>query len=100
MTECDSNTKYFQLVANGKYRNLRIFQRQHEVNVIEGEAALKQHITRYYKNLFEQSEINTLSPDESRMDDIPHDERLSLDLQRGRCKSIGGDLDIDDKGSK
>jgi hypothetical protein len=25
---------------------------------------------------------------------------LSLDLPRGRGKSIGGDLDIDDKGSK
>jgi predicted RNA-binding protein (virulence factor B family) len=28
------------------------------------------------------------------------DERLSLDLLRGRDKSNGGDLDIDDKGSE
>jgi hypothetical protein len=28
------------------------------------------------------------------------DERLSLDLSRGRGKSIGGDLDVDDKGSE
>jgi hypothetical protein len=28
------------------------------------------------------------------------DERLSLDLSRGRGMSIGGDLDVDDKGSE
>jgi hypothetical protein len=66
-----SNTKYFQLVVNDKYRKLRIFQLQHEDQVIEGEAALKQHITRYYKNLFGPSEINTFSLNESRTDDIP-----------------------------
>jgi hypothetical protein len=46
LLEGDSNTKYFQLVVNGKYRKSRIFQLQHEDQVIEGEAALKQHITR------------------------------------------------------
>jgi hypothetical protein len=50
LLEGDSNTKYFQLIANNdKYRKSRIFQLQHEDKVIEGEAALKQHITRYYK---------------------------------------------------
>jgi hypothetical protein len=44
--------KYFQLVVNSKYRKSRIFQLQHEDQVIEGESALKQHITRYYKNMF------------------------------------------------
>jgi hypothetical protein len=28
------------------------------------------------------------------------DQRLSPDLSRGRGKSIGGDLDVDDKGSE
>jgi hypothetical protein len=36
-----SNTKYFQLVASDKYRKLRIFQLQHEDQIIEGEDALK-----------------------------------------------------------
>jgi hypothetical protein len=36
-----SNTKYFQLVANGKYRKSRIFQLQHEGQIIEGDDALK-----------------------------------------------------------
>jgi hypothetical protein len=71
LLEGDSNTKYFQLIVNGKYRKLRIFQLQHEDQVIEGEAALKQHIIQYYKNLFGPSEINTFSLDESRADDIP-----------------------------
>jgi hypothetical protein len=29
-----------------------------------------------------------------------HDERLGLDLLRGRGKSIGGDLNVDDEGSE
>jgi hypothetical protein len=35
--EGDSNTKYFQLVANSKYRMSRSFQLQHECQIIEGE---------------------------------------------------------------
>jgi hypothetical protein len=42
LLERDSNTKYFQLVVNGKYLKTRIFQLQHEDQIIEGEAALKQ----------------------------------------------------------
>jgi hypothetical protein len=66
----DSNTKYFQLVANGKYRKSRIFQLQHEGEIIEGEGTLKKHITRYYKDLFGPSEESTISLDESRTYDI------------------------------
>jgi hypothetical protein len=29
-----------------------------------------------------------------------HDERMVLDLSRGRGKSIDGDLDVDEEGSK
>jgi hypothetical protein len=50
---------------------MRIFQLQHEDQIIEGDDALKQHITKYYKNLFGPSEMNTFSLDESRIDDIP-----------------------------
>jgi hypothetical protein len=41
LLEGDSNTKYFQLVAHGKYRKSIIFQLQHEGQIIEGDDALK-----------------------------------------------------------
>jgi hypothetical protein len=41
LLEGDSNTKYFQLVVNGKYRKSRIFQLQHNDQIIEGEDAPK-----------------------------------------------------------
>jgi hypothetical protein len=44
----DSNTKYFQMVANGKFRKTRIFQLKDGNQVITGESELKQHITTYY----------------------------------------------------
>jgi hypothetical protein len=71
LLECDSNTKYFQLAANGKYRKSRIFQLRHEGQIIEDDDALKKHITRYYKNLFGPSDESTISLDESRTDKIP-----------------------------
>jgi hypothetical protein len=37
----DMNTKYFQLLANGKHRKTRIFQLQDEDKIIEGDEALK-----------------------------------------------------------
>jgi hypothetical protein len=77
LLEGDSNTKYFQLVASGKYRKTRIFQLQHEDKIIEGDQALKEYITSYYKDLFGPSKLNSLSLDESRVDDI---EQVSQDL--------------------
>jgi hypothetical protein len=50
--EGDSNTNYFQLIANGKHRKTRIFQLQHEDGVIEGDEALREYATNYYKDLF------------------------------------------------
>jgi hypothetical protein len=68
--EGDSNTKYFQLVANGKYRKTRIYQLQHENRVIEGDIELKKHITSYYKELFGPLNPSSFSLDEMRVDDI------------------------------
>jgi hypothetical protein len=48
----------------------RIFQLQHEDQIIEGEDALNKHISRYYKNLSGPSEMSTISLDESRTKDI------------------------------
>jgi hypothetical protein len=70
LLERNSNTKYFQLVANRKYRKTRIFQLQHEDTVIEGDDALKKYITSYYKDLFGPSKPSSFSLDESRIDDI------------------------------
>jgi hypothetical protein len=39
LLEGDSNTKYFHLIANDKYRKSRIFRLQHEGQIIEGEDA-------------------------------------------------------------
>jgi hypothetical protein len=48
----DPNTKYFQLLVNGRYRKTRIFQLQDVYNKICGDNDLKKHITKYYKGLF------------------------------------------------
>jgi hypothetical protein len=66
----DSNTKYFHLVANGKYRKTRIFQLEDDSQIIEGDA-LKSYITDFYKGLFGPSHDENLSLDESRNADIP-----------------------------
>jgi hypothetical protein len=60
----DSKTKYFQMVANGKFRQTRIFELKDENQVITGESKLKQHITTYYKKLFGPPENNDFSLDE------------------------------------
>lgn len=49
LLEGDSNTKYFQLVANGKYRKTRIFQLRDGDHIISGDANLRYHITTYHK---------------------------------------------------
>jgi hypothetical protein len=57
LLEGDSNTKYFQLIANGKHRKTWIFQLQHEDKIIEGEKELSEYVTSYYKNLFSTQQI-------------------------------------------
>ena len=66
----DDNTKYFQLVANGKRRKTRIFLLEQEEGIIEGEENLKKYITKYYKGLFGPSKKNNWTMDESRTEDI------------------------------
>ena len=66
----DSNTKYFQMVANGKRRKTRIYMLEQEEGIIEGEEELEKYVTKYYKNLFGKSERNNISLDETRKEDI------------------------------
>jgi hypothetical protein len=69
--EGDNNTKYFQMIANGKRRKTRIFRLEQEEGVIEGEEILKDYITRYYKELFGASREDGLTLNESMVEDIP-----------------------------
>jgi hypothetical protein len=48
----DMNTKYFQLLTNGKHRKTRIYQLEDDTRIIEGDHDLKKYITTYYKGLF------------------------------------------------
>jgi hypothetical protein len=70
LLEEDSNSKYFQLIANGKHRKTRIFQLQHEDRITEGEKELSDYVTSYYKNLFSAQIDNAFTLDEMRVDDI------------------------------
>ena len=67
----DANTKYFQLIANGKHRKTRIYKLQDGDRIISGDADLKKHITTYYKNLFGSPSESTIRMDDTRVDDIP-----------------------------
>jgi hypothetical protein len=71
LLEGDSNTKYFQARANGKGRKTRIFRLEQDHGVVEGEEALNQFITDFYKKLFSSAAWGELSLDESRREDIP-----------------------------
>ena len=67
----DANTRYFQLVANGRHRKTRIFQLEQEEGTIVGHENLKTYITEYYKNLFGEPEQNDFSLNEDAREDIP-----------------------------
>ena len=71
LLEGDANTKYFQLIANGKHRKTRIFQPQDGDHIVSSDAELKRYITTYYKKLFGPSEENHFRLDETRTNDIP-----------------------------
>ena len=66
----DNNTRYFQMVANGKHRKKRIFSLEHEGGKIEGQYNLKGYITQFYKELFGPPEENNFTLGD-RTDDIP-----------------------------
>jgi len=67
----DENTKFFQLIANGKHRKAQIFQLEQEEGVIIGNENLKHYITNYYKKLFGPHEENDFSLVEEVRGDIP-----------------------------
>lgn len=83
LLEGDGNTKYFQLVTNGKHRKTRIYKLLDGEQTISGDDELKKHITSYYKTLFGSATVSNIQLDEGRIDDIPQnseDEILVLQL--------------------
>ena len=71
----DNNTRYFQMIANGKHRKKCIFSLDKDGLKIEGQNNLKNYITQFYKELFGPPEDNhfTLS---NRTDNIPQVSQL------------------------
>ncbi|XP_073367868.1 uncharacterized protein [Aegilops tauschii subsp. strangulata] len=67
----DSNTRYFQLVANGRHRKKCMYSLQQEEGRIEGQEELKKYITNYYKSLFGATIDGNFTLDESQTEDIP-----------------------------
>jgi hypothetical protein len=68
----DNNTKYFQMIANGRKRwKTRIFHLEQEDGIVEGEEQPKEYITKYYKSLFGRLEAISLTLNESLVEDIP-----------------------------
>jgi hypothetical protein len=66
----DDNSKYFQLVANGKYCRHRIYSLEDDNGVYIEEEGLKRHITNYYKGLLGISGQNAIEMNESFTHDI------------------------------
>jgi hypothetical protein len=67
----NSNTKYFQLVPNGKYQKTSIFKLEEGDQIIKGEEELQTYITEYYKGLFGPSNCEHIVVDENLRNDIP-----------------------------
>jgi hypothetical protein len=64
----DNNTKYFQIIANGKHRKKRIFSLDDVNGKIEGQANLKEYITNFYKDLFSEPKESPFSLDDQTED--------------------------------
>ena len=59
--EGDLNTRYFHAKANGRQRKNRIISLEQDEGVIEGETALNEYITNYYKGLFGHPDVSNIN---------------------------------------
>jgi hypothetical protein len=66
----DNNTKYFQIIANGKHRKKRIFSLDSDNGTVEGQANLKSYITQFYNGLFREPEQSPFTLESDRTNDI------------------------------
>jgi len=76
----DNNTRYFQLVANGKHRRKLIFSLDQAEGKIDGQQNLKNYITNFYKELFGPPEESLYALDSSKFGDIPQVTREENDF--------------------
>jgi len=76
----DNNTKYFQLLANGRHRKTKIYQLEQDEGTIIGDDNLKDYITNYYKKLFGEPMHNYFSLQEERREDIPQISQLDNEI--------------------
>jgi hypothetical protein len=60
----DNNTAFFHRMANRKKRKNTIFSLSHNEQIIEGDDALVEHATHYYKDLFGPSSSSGLHIDQ------------------------------------
>ena len=67
----DGNTKYFQLIANGRHQKTHIFQLEDVTYIIKGDEQLKTYITQYYKGLFGPNACEDFTMDKFRRNDTP-----------------------------
>jgi hypothetical protein len=93
LLEGDSSTKYFQMIATGKFRKNRIFQMRNGVRMLYDEGELKSHITGYYKNLFGPPESTSFILDEDLRDDIiqvtqDENEKLTQSFLEDEVKAV------------
>jgi hypothetical protein len=58
------------MIVNGKHRKTRIFQLKHDDTVIEGDEALSDYVTKFYKELFSAPLGSSCTLDETRAEDI------------------------------
>jgi len=66
----DNNTRYFQMIANGKHRKKHIYFLEHGSEKIDTQADLQKYITEFYKKLFGEPEDSLLSLDEEEHHDF------------------------------
>jgi hypothetical protein len=66
----DNNTKYFQMIANGKHRKKIIFSLDSDNGTVEGQANLKSYITQFYKGLFGEPEQSPFTLESDKTNDI------------------------------
>ncbi|XP_062193487.1 uncharacterized protein LOC133896859 [Phragmites australis] len=78
--EGDRNSRYFQLIANGKYRKTRIFQIEHDGRTFTRQDEIKEHITSYYRDLFGPPVSNQFLMLENRKVDIPQISDIENDM--------------------
>lgn len=79
----DNNTDYFHRVANGRKRKNAIHSLQDEDRTIEGDPALLDHATKYYKKLFGPAEDRKIPLNPSLFENV---EKLPEDDNRDLCR--------------